>query len=55
MCSYINIYDDDALESTESFTVSLTAAIEDSTVVSFSVQNLTVLIDEDSTDGENVL
>ena len=54
ICTGIQVINDNALESTEAFTVSLTAAVEDSAVVSLSLQNAIVQILEDLTDGEVV-
>ena len=51
-CTNIKIFDDQTLESTEAFTVSLTTAVEDSSVVGLSLQTTIVRILEDPTDGE---
>lgn len=53
LCTYIHIFDDNALESIEAFTVSLEIATEDSAVVWYSIKNTNILIQEDITDGEN--
>ncbi len=55
VCTPIDIIDDDALESTESFTVLLEAAVEDSAVVGFSTQRATVQILEDAIDGMYII
>ena len=51
ICIPILILDDDALESTENITLFLSPSLEDISVVSFSVQQASVEILEDSIDG----
>ena len=53
-CIYIQVFDDDTLESAENFTVSLISAAGDSTFVNFSLKEANVQILEDPTDGEEV-
>ena len=52
ICTNIQIFDDEALESMESFNVSLTKTAEDRSVVSLLLQTAIVQILEDPTDGE---
>ena len=54
ICIDIQVYADDVVESTETFTVSLTTAVEDSTVVIQSVHKATVQIFDSSSAGEEV-
>ena len=54
ICTYIQVFDDDALEDTETFTVSLSKAVEDSTVLNLTLPDATVQILEDPTDGKEV-
>ena len=51
VCIPILVLNDDALESTENFTLVLSHSARDLAVVSFSVQQATVEIFEDSIDG----
>ena len=51
VCIPIVVLNDDALESTENFTLVLSHSLQDVAVVSFSVQQTTVEILEDSIDG----
>ena len=55
ICTFVAVFDDESLESAETFTVSLTTAVEDSAVVSLSVHEVTVQILEDPTDGNQVV
>lgn len=50
-CIPIFVLNDDVLESTENFTLVLMHSLQDTAVVSFSVQQATVEILEDSDDG----